>query len=555
MASPSGQGKTFVRDATGLVKQVSFTNAVFFAFSSSIGIAAFSISFVALYPTTIIAGLPIFVWALLITAATEFFFGLTYVFLAQLMPRSGGDYVATSRIFSPVWGYIEAITYAGAWITAGALNVWFTIYTIASCLRLGALMSNGQALVAAGTWMTTTPGLLITSIPFLLFWLWLFGFNPTKTYLSVNTITIVLSTVASVIMLIWFVSMNPSTATIQSNLIQAAGVNSTQSLVNQAVSAGYSPANAGYTASGFGALLIFMVFAFLGYQNNFYIAGEIKGSASRATYWGIIASILILIFYYSVYWMPFGYAGGYDAINAWGFLFWTSASNTPFGAPPNSAAIIALANPSVTPIAIVLGIVSMTLADFGIVYVAITICIRLVFATSIDRLLPSWFASVNEKTATPVKTTVVIIFLTYVTFIANVFGLNPATTLYWSILLALPTYLFPSLNILLLKKRRPDLYELAPKNWVKKIAGLPAISWVALLWLVFAIPTFGVFVFYPIITSAAASSSILSYASSSGVLFSIVIFVLTGIGFYVAKGYNAKRGVDVGLIFKTIPPE
>jgi hypothetical protein len=33
---------------------------------------------------------PIFVWALLIMAVTEFLFGLTYVFLANIVPRRAG---------------------------------------------------------------------------------------------------------------------------------------------------------------------------------------------------------------------------------------------------------------------------------------------------------------------------------------------------------------------------------------------------------------------------------------------------------------------------------
>jgi hypothetical protein len=53
LADSSGQ-KTFLRDATGLVKDISPRNAILFAVASGIGIAAFSISFVSLYPTTIV---------------------------------------------------------------------------------------------------------------------------------------------------------------------------------------------------------------------------------------------------------------------------------------------------------------------------------------------------------------------------------------------------------------------------------------------------------------------------------------------------------------------
>ncbi len=552
-AESTGPKKTFLRDATGLVKEISLRNAVFFAVSSGIGIAAFSISFVALYPTNMIYGVPIFVWALLITAVTEFFFGLTYVFLAYIVPRSGGDYVATTRIFSPAWGFIEGITYAGAWLTAGGLNYWYMMTTMGDSLKLGALMSNGSALVSAGNWLTSTEGSLIVSIPFFLFFFFLFGFRQTKTYITANTITIGLAIFASVILLFTFVALSPSTSTIQANLLKVSGFSSIQALENAATAGGFSP---GYTVSGFGALLLFMVFAFLGYQNNFYIAGEIKGQASKATYYGAIACILVLVFYYSVYWIPFAYAGGYNVINSWSYLFWTGSSSTPLGgSPPNSAAILALADPSLAGVAIPLGIISMTLADIGIVYVAVTIAIRMIFAASMDRLLPSWFGSISSRTFTPVKTTIIVLALVYLTYIANILGVNPATTLYASILLALPTYIFPSLNILLMKRRRPELWNMAPKSWIRKIAGIPAISLVSVAWLIFAIPVFGIFVFYPIITSAASSSSVLSFASSSGVLVSVVIFVLAAVIYYGARTYNKSRGVDVELLFKTIPPE
>ena len=118
MAKSASSSGLFVRQASGLVRDVSMTNALFFNISAFVGTAiGWAVAFYAFYPEWQALGISAFAWMAILTGVACYFLGMIIASLTTAMPRSGGDYVFTSRIISPFWGWIESWTLVGSAVT------------------------------------------------------------------------------------------------------------------------------------------------------------------------------------------------------------------------------------------------------------------------------------------------------------------------------------------------------------------------------------------------------------------------------------------------------
>src|SRR2546421_8912397 len=96
-----GNRTLFTRQSSGLVREVSVTNALFFNTSAFIGG-----TLGGAYQIAVLAGVPVVVvgaitnWSIVAFVVGALCVLLTFIFasLTTVMPRSGGDYVFSSRI-------------------------------------------------------------------------------------------------------------------------------------------------------------------------------------------------------------------------------------------------------------------------------------------------------------------------------------------------------------------------------------------------------------------------------------------------------------------------
>ena len=95
--------KLFVREATGLVRELSVFDGLMFGLSATGGPGAALMFFVFLVATAIPGS--DMISAILIGLPFGLCFMICYGFLTATMPRSGGEYVFVSRILSPVVGF------------------------------------------------------------------------------------------------------------------------------------------------------------------------------------------------------------------------------------------------------------------------------------------------------------------------------------------------------------------------------------------------------------------------------------------------------------------
>src|SRR5579884_813049 len=167
---------------------------------------------------------------------------------------------------------------------------------------------------------------------------------------------------------------------------------------------------------------------------------------------------------------------------------------------------------------------------------------RYIFAWSFDRILPDWFASVNERTHTPVIATIVVaaggilsaFLMDYLPNSGEFATLSYAVFSFGFIIPAIAAIIFPF--------RRRQLYD---ANFVpKKRFLIPVLSWLGL----------GSFIYL-------VYSTYLSYRSGALPIntFTVEMYVpMYGIGILILiAGYlkNRKSGIPLELSFKEIPPE
>ena len=142
-STPTPRG-TFVRDATGLTRQLGAKDAVMFnLLNMGIPWTFLYLFFAALLfpgvnlPLTVLLGFPLVV----VTA-------LTYYFLTSIMPRTGGDFVWVGRIIHPSIGFMNNFALAIFFLAfMGPVSGWLFQYGIGTIL-LNLTADTGNAFYA-----------------------------------------------------------------------------------------------------------------------------------------------------------------------------------------------------------------------------------------------------------------------------------------------------------------------------------------------------------------------------------------------------------------------
>ena len=101
-ASPGGGDHLFVRQATGLVRELSLTDNV--VLSASYISVFLGVTYLTLVPSTFTGANIALAFALTFALCVPHF--VTYGWLSSAMPRSGGDYLFLSRVVHPLAGFI-----------------------------------------------------------------------------------------------------------------------------------------------------------------------------------------------------------------------------------------------------------------------------------------------------------------------------------------------------------------------------------------------------------------------------------------------------------------
>ena len=584
----SAGGKTlFTRQSSGLVREVSVVNALFFNTAAFIGGTlggAYGIAVLAGVPVVIIGGLTNWSWVAFLVGALCVLLALIFASLTSVMPRSGGDYVFTSRIVpkvGPFLGWMESWMLAFASIALIQFETALTLRGIQMEGRIIGIGTGSDFFTGANSWFTEGSSGDITGVPGMIAGLIVIALialvvlQPTRRFHKIVTYLTVFGIAGWALMAVCGVLFFDS-ASFATNLpIYANGVTVDQ-LTKAAADAGLAQADFSFgPLSGTSWPLMFMasamLFQFIGFQYSAYISGEVRGNVKRGILIAVLGALVMAVLMNSLYPEILARKLGLDAQTGWSAAFWgyISDPSLPMGQPNYFQLVGAIANPGLWPIWAIVGAAS-TLFPFLLMPVYVIFISRMALAWSLDRQVPEWFGTVSERLRAPANAIVftlamAVIFLLFSNFaILKAIGLgglapsgdpaldgklNLVSSAWFTILASSLSWIMPGINAVLARYTRPDLVKDAP--WIR---WLPIIG---VLWLAFTLTLYWFAGISPIITSITSpgDEGALAYLNRSGVSFVGIVIVIGLVVFAIQGIRNRSAGIETSLMYQSLPPD
>jgi amino acid transporter len=531
--------QVFTREATGLVREWSPKDMFIYSWLGGPGIWSPILIFVLVYGTYAFPGgnIPL---AAILTVIMCIPLYLAYSFLGAALPRTGGDYIFNTRILPsalgvavmfPVMVYLQQFNY-------------FNAYAIATLglAPLGQLYGN----VGFANWISVYPGVLILAIVLILI-AGVIMARGMRFYAIFQRVFFII-TIISVVTFIAILVGSTQTQFAQAfNSFEGSALGHSDAynyVISSANQAGYSSPTGSNFWSTLGLTPFIagtIIFAIQGIIN----IGEVK-KASSVKYvtasvagGGIAAGLMVAILFFVIV-----NAFGQNFIGALSYHFNNGTPvATAFGSPPFFTFLAGLVASSPILVYIMsIGVIAGVFLFFPGIYIYGT---RYLFAMSFDRVLPSSFSNVNEKTHAPIVA----------------IGLMAAAQIIWSLLFSftsigvfVSSVIFVTLTGMTLTcisaivfpylKRTKPTYDAS--SLVRfKIGSLPAIVLVGILGLV----TLAIF-FYDFATVPALGAN-----NPTSIVVMIASFVIGAILYYAVKAYRRGKGINLEWVYKEIPPE
>jgi amino acid transporter len=571
--APTAGRKLFTRQSSGLVREVSVTNALFYNTCAFVGGGAgwYPVAYTLAFVPVGLVGLSTYGWWTVLTGAFMLILGLIFASLSSVMPRSGGDYVFTSRFVpkvGPFIGWVESFTLAFAALAIIAFEVPLVLIGLQVTGRIIGIGTGADFFERANNWFAEDgiikgiPGFIGALIVLaLITWVVL---QPTRRFHRIVTGLAVIA-LASVVLMFVFGLLFTNTGDFVANLPTYADGITVDQLVAVADNAGVNAGNNVdvFPLSIFSFMGLVILLNFIGFQYSAYIAGEVRGNVKRGVMVAVLGALGIGMLMNTFYVDLLARRVGFEANLGWGLLYWGYSADAPLplGQPNLTHLTAAIANPDLWPI---WALVSLggTLFPFLLCPVYINFLSRMALAWSLDRRVPEWFGNVSERLRAPVNAIIAFLAIAVLFAVLQNFAILPeewspafggrlslATTLFFSILMALLTWVMPGVNALLAPFTRPDLMASAPWRPL-----LPALG---VLWGVFAGILYWFAGLKPVIESTLRlpEEGTLEYFNRSGISFAIIITALSVVIYAIVALRNRLQGVDTAMIYKEIPPE
>jgi amino acid transporter len=332
---------------------------------------------------------------------------------------------------------------------------------------------------------------------------------------------------------------------------------SSSAIMTAASKGGYAPGTPDFSFTGLIALaglVSVVLFQFIGFQFSSYIAGEVKGNIKRTVFFAVVGALIFAVFMNTLYIDVLGNHFGFNLTNAWGYLYWNGGAAPLNGQPPFTPVMATAVHPGAWPLWLIVALGNITLNILLCPVYAIFLS-RIVLAWALDRQVPEWFSEVDERTNAPLRVIVIAILLGAVFYVLTFFGVSPASTIFFGVLLAALTWIMPGLNAILMPYRRPDLFALT--NNTRNFLGLPRLVWYGIVWLIFIIPVYLAAGVWPVIKAILANgaSEFITFNSTDGVALSLVVIVVGIIIYFVMKAVNTSSGINTKMMFHELPPD
>jgi amino acid transporter len=541
----SEQSAVFLRKASGVVRGMSSVDGMYYGYLAAAGLYALVLILflgAATFPKANILA------ANLISLVLFLAVYLVYANLASAMPRSGGDYVFTSRLVHPSIGF--AIGW-GAWIFWG---FWF-VFLAASAIVTGVLSPMFSAIgVATGhhfwidasnkitEWYVRLP--IVVVLILLATWVMIAGM---KQFVRVQKLFMMPASIGGLLIILLsyiFVSKGTFFSHFDQFQNDVGGISSAE-VVSKAKELGYG---AGHSA----------LFDTLGYSVNltfFYVwtiwsaelLGEIKSAGKIRTSFNMFAGAGALQFATFM-------IGIYGAYQYFGKDFLQSFSWLALNHPDalggswdfRGAATLFY----IPSLSIVVGIL-LFICFLGPISQSLfnptLSSSRLLLAMSFDRLLPSWFARMNRRGVPHLS-----IWFCSILSIALAMALELVSSLtkilFWSSFATLLGIFATLAAGLVFPRTGRDIFSVSPgSKW--RVLGFPTVQVAALIGLIFIGGSM-------IVALTHDGFGLLQAGSARvGLIAMIVVVVVPLVAFFGIRQYRRGRGIEIDYAFRAIPPE
>jgi basic amino acid/polyamine antiporter, APA family len=537
-APPSESGRLFIRQTSGLVRELGIPAAI-----------AISLAAVAVVNTFINfnAGLVTFPQAdfylpLLVAAGIWLVAMFAYRYLLRAVPRAGGEYVYLTRIVSPVVGAIAGLGTAVVFTYVLSTNAHFVAQFTPFMLSGLGTVFNSSSLTNAASTVTSTGWVFVISLIVMVI----------VALLSLYTVKIVARIILGLMVL-------QLLAVVVLMLVLA--FNSKADFA--AALASYSHRPGAYTAiivggkaSGvvFGtaiasaiAIIPFMVLNYNGVLYSYYVGGELR-RPGRTYLYASVVSLAILVVLWVGLWallrarigLPFMQAqANLGASNPVAYGKITSLSSVAGGL---GYGMVLTSN----PIARLLFATAVPFAEIAVNLAFVTVTTRVLFAQAFDRLLPVRVAKVGERNHAPNVAIAIVLVVgaafCYLTSYVNLSNIVAQQSLFFALIL-----LAGGVAATFLPSRRPDLITLSGASEAERQSFLRKVTIVGSVTTVLALFTVIEILIHP---------SVYGHFSVPSTITLLVVLGAGPVIYFIARAVRRRRdSLDISLAMHELPPD
>jgi amino acid transporter len=545
------QDFNFTRNATGLVREVSLWDALIMN-TLGMNVAVGSVLLLQQAPA-IFPGGSMVLSVIIGTLIMAFTLLWVYSEFAAAMPRSGGDYVFVSRALHPFLGWLLSWS-QGVWLIFFwiGFNAWFALVAAAptALITIGSVTGN-QA------WINVANGLLAkhdflgihmqwyvllfgTLLNVLFALLLIFG---GRVYWRVQKWLFLVAGLAILAMVVLLLARGTSISSSWDAFAAKNGTLRYDQVIPAAHAAGFTGASAPFS---FTATLLMLpwVFFVVGYaQGSAQIGGEVK-RASRSQYYAMVGGVLINGLVLAIIVLLTTHAVGSGWLRSVDYLAANDPAKLglPGGLPPGVNFLAALMTHNVALLALIgVGFVIWALMGTPLSELQAT---RYMLAWGLDRSAPQRLGRVSDRLHTPVTA---IVFCTVTGELALLALINIAqASLLGALLAQIGAFILVSAAGIAFPYRLRSVWESAGG---RRLFGVPAVTLAGIGGVISLGALLLLFIFNKTISAEFAVTAHLSVDFMLGV---VIAGALWYIGAYLV---NRRRGINLSLAFKEIPPE
>jgi amino acid transporter len=533
--------KVFLREATGLVRGIS----PFDALMINIIIANLVIGSVGLLILPVTFPGVNLVGAIFFAGLASFAVAVVYWLFQLAMPRSGGDYVYTTRVLRPSLGfasnfswtmwnlsfaglnasYVASIGLSGLFLVAG------TTYNNPGIVSLGNMFGTPNVIFATGTVVSIIAVVIVVA--------------GLRWFLRIGRILLVFSlfgTVAAILLVAF--STNSQFITAFSKYGNYTAV------INNANSSGLFPMVGNWsqlipTVLGIGFASETLLF----FTYSPSVGGEIRNT-KRAASLSLIGAVIILTGLLLI--MAYGMSNtfGSQFLGSIYALFYAGSSQYPLGSVPPSylflSGILATNNP-ILFYAIGIGIIVYIFALAPFFYLTLS---RNIMAWSFDRVLPDSLGKVNDRFHSPTNAVIFSFIISEIFMILIVYSATFVQFLAAGTAGSFLTLVLVAVAGIFYATKKKTLYERSGIQ-SKKVGPVPLIALAGTISVIFLAFLYYGFFSNPgflLYNPSSTISTLFGYIDTFGIFIGFILF-------YVLKYWRKTQGIHLDMVFSEIPPE